>query len=214
MKLTVSFLPLYHSDRFQQASSAPAPAPYDGYALAEALNDQLQVILLDPAGGQLVAAVFGVVVVFGVVKLLQRSLGQRFSDPDTRYRIRKFIRFFGYLGTIFVIANVYSDRLSGLTVAFGVAGWITLSFGRFYSTGHRVQLGSIRGDVIDIGVLRTTLMEVGQWVDGDLYNGRIVRVANCFVFKEPVFNYSADFPFLWTRSACPFPTPAIESRPA
>ena len=53
---------------------------------------------------------------------------------------------------------------------------------------YRVQLGGIKGDVIDIGVLRTTLMELGQWVDGDLYNGRIVRVANSFVFKEPVFN--------------------------
>ncbi len=40
-------------------------------------------------------------------------------------------------------------------------------------------------------------MECGQWVNGDLYNGRIVRVANSFVFKEPVVNYSADFPFLW-----------------
>ncbi|MGD9842764.1 MAG: mechanosensitive ion channel family protein, partial [Steroidobacteraceae bacterium] len=35
------------------------------------------------------------------------------------------------------------------------------------------------------------------------YNGRIVRVANSFVFKEPVFNYSADFPFLWDEIKVP-----------
>ena len=58
-------------------------------------------------------------------------------------------------------------------------------------------MGDIKGDVIDVGVLRTTIMEMGGWVDGDLYNGRIVRVANSFVFKAPVYNYSADFPFLW-----------------
>jgi small-conductance mechanosensitive channel len=58
--------------------------------------------------------------------------------------------------------------------------------------GDRVQLGGIKGDVMDIGVLRTTIMETGQWVDGDLYNGRIVA---SYVFKEPVFNYSGDFPF-------------------
>lgn len=40
------------------------------------------------------------------------------------------------------------------------------------------------------------MMEIGQWVDADLYNGRIVKIANSFVFKEPVFNYSGDFPFL------------------
>jgi small-conductance mechanosensitive channel len=65
--------------------------------------------------------------------------------------------------------------------------------GEFYNTEDRVQLGGIKGDVMDIGVLRTTIMETGQWVDGDLYNGRIVLIANSYVFKEPVFNYSADF---------------------
>jgi small-conductance mechanosensitive channel len=58
--------------------------------------------------------------------------------------------------------------------------------------GDRVQLGGIKGDVMDIGVLRT-IMETGQWVDGDLYNGRIVLIANSYVFKEPVFNYSGTF---------------------
>ena len=52
-------------------------------------------------------------------------------------------------------------------------------------------------------MLRTTLMELGQWVSRDNYNGRIVRIANSFVFKEPVFNYSADFPFLWDEIVLP-----------
>ncbi len=46
-------------------------------------------------------------------------------------------------------------------------------------------------------------MECGQWVNADLYNGRIVRIANSFVFKEPVFNYSGDFPFLWDEIMVP-----------
>jgi small-conductance mechanosensitive channel len=46
-------------------------------------------------------------------------------------------------------------------------------------------------------------METGQWVDGDLYNGRIVLIANSYVFKEPVFNYSGDFPFLWDEIKIP-----------
>jgi len=83
------------------------------------------------------------------------------------------------------------------------AGWIAVSFGDFYKPGDRIELGGIRGDVIDVGVLRTTLMECGQWVNGDQYNGRIVRIANSFVFKEPVFNYSADFPFLWDEIMVP-----------
>lgn len=82
-------------------------------------------------------------------------------------------------------------------VIASLAGWLAIMFRAFYGVGDRVELKGIVGDVIDIGLLRTTLMETGQWVDGDLYTGRIVKVANSYVFKEPVFNYNSDFPFLW-----------------
>lgn len=100
--------------------------------------------------------------------------------------------------------------MAGAGIAFALqeviasfAGWLAIMFGDFYKTGDRVQLGGIKGDVMDIGVLRTTIMETGQWVDGDLYNGRIVLIANSYVFKEPVFNYSGDFPFLWDEIKIP-----------
>jgi small-conductance mechanosensitive channel len=62
--------------------------------------------------------------------------------------------------------------------------------------GDRVQLGDSGGDVIDIGLLRTTLMETGNWVNRDSYNGRIVRIPNSAVLKESVFNYSQGFQFI------------------
>ncbi|MFK7922626.1 MAG: hypothetical protein AB8H47_11755 [Bacteroidia bacterium] len=49
-------------------------------------------------------------------------------------------------------------------------------------------------------------MEIGDWVNGDLYNGKLVRVANSVVFKEPVFNYSGDFPSLWDEITIPIKT--------
>ena len=175
--------------------------------------------LFDPTVGKLVGATFGVIVIVVIVRLFQRSFTRYIKDPDTRYRARKFIGIIGYAAGIVLVAAVFSDRLGRLTVAFGVAGagiafalqevitsiagWVAVSFGHFYRTGNRIQLGGIKGDVIDIGLLRTTLMECGEWVRGDAYNGRIVRVANSFVFKEPVFNYSADFPFLWDEIVVP-----------
>ncbi len=141
------------------------------------------------------------------------------KDSDARYRARKIITFIGYTAGVLLLAAVFSDRLGRLTVAFGVAGagvafalqeviasiagWAAVNFAAFYRVGDRIQLGGIKGDVIDIGILRTTLMECGQWINADQYNGRIVRVANSFVFKDPVFNYSADFPFLWDEIVVP-----------
>ena len=116
--------------------------------------------------------------------------------------------------SIILITIVYSNKLGGFAIALGVAGagiafvlqevitsfagWLTILFGGFYKTGDRVQLGGIKGDVMDIGVLRTTIMEIGNWVDADLYNGIIVLITNSFVF-----NYSGDFPFLWDEIKIP-----------
>jgi small-conductance mechanosensitive channel len=183
------------------------------------LEDLISRWLFDPVTGRVVALAVTLAALVVLVRLLQRSLSRHITDVDTRYRAKKFVTFLGYVAAVAVVATVFSDRLGGFTVAFGVAGagiafalqeviasvagWVALSIGNFYSPGDRVQLGGIRGDVIDISILRTTLMEVGEWVASDLYTGRIVRVANSFVFKEPVFNYSGDFPFLWDEIVLP-----------
>lgn len=183
------------------------------------MQEHLKRIIFDPAIGKSIAVLMGLAVVYTLARIARRSVNRFVVDPTTRYRGRKFIAFLSYLMGIAVVATIYSDKLGGLTVAFGVAGagvafalqeviasaagWVVVSVGRYYLTGDRVQLGGIKGDVIDIGILRTTLMEVGEWVNADLYNGRIVRVANSFVFKAPVFNYSGDFPFLWDEITLP-----------
>jgi len=183
------------------------------------MSETLQRWLFDPTIGRLVVVVIALAVIATSIRLLSRSAGRYIEDIDARYRVRKLLTFAGYAVSVFVVTLAYSSQLAGLTVAFGVAGagiafalqeviasvagWIALTFSRFYGPGDRIQLGGIKGDVIDIGVLRTTLMEIGDWVQGDLYNGRVVRVANSYVFKEPVYNYSADFPFLWDEIRVP-----------
>ncbi len=183
------------------------------------MDDQIKKFLFDPTVGRIVTIFIGIAVIWIIIKTLQKNLFSKIKGNDNRYRAKKFSTFIGYLLIIVLITVVFSDRLRGLTVALGVAGagiafalqeviasfagWLAIMFGGFYKTGDRVQLGGIKGDVMDIGVLRTTLMETGQWVDGDLYNGRIVLIANSYVFKEPVFNYSGDFPFLWDEIKIP-----------
>jgi small-conductance mechanosensitive channel len=183
------------------------------------MDNSIEKYLYDPTIGKISTIIIGIAVIWLLVRVIQRSLLSKIQGNDNRYRAKKFSNFAGYFLTIVLITIVFSDRLGGLTVALGVAGagiafalqeviasfagWLAIMFGDFYKTGDRVQLGGIKGDVMDIGVLRTTIMETGQWVDGDLYNGRIVLIANSYVFKEPVFNYSGDFPFLWDEIKIP-----------
>lgn len=183
------------------------------------MEEQINKWLFNPTVGKIVTIFIGIALIWIIVKVIQKNLFTKIKDNDNRYRAKKFGSFIGYFLTILFVTIVFSDKLGGLTVAFGVAGagiafalqeviasfagWLAIMFGGFYKSGDRVQLGGIKGDVMDIGVLRTTIMETGQWVDGDLYNGRIVLIANSFVFKEPVFNYSSDFPFLWDEIKIP-----------
>src|SRR3970040_356802 len=183
------------------------------------MEEEIQKYLYNPTVGKIVTFLIGVAIIWMLIKAVQKNLFSRIKDNENRYKAKKISTFVGYAATVIFLTVVFSEKLGGLTVALGVAGagiafalqeviasfagWLAIMFGGFYNTGDLVQLGGIRGDVMDIGVLRTTIMETGQWVDGDLYNGRIVKIANSFVFKEPVFNYSGDFPFLWDEITVP-----------
>ena len=179
----------------------------------------IQKLMADAIVIKLIEVTSGIIIVAIVFRILAQVLPRQVQDSDLRYHIRKAITLIGYAIMALLIVLIFSDSLGKLTVIFGVigagvafalqevigsfAGWVAISFGQFYKPGDRVLLGGIMGDVIDISILRTTLMECGAWVKADLYNGRIVRIANSFVFKEPVFNYSADFPFVWDEITVP-----------
>lgn len=175
--------------------------------------------IYDPTFGKFLTAGTILVLILLVSRLTKGSITRYVKANDTRYRLRKFATITSYILIILMVSIVFSERLGGLTVALGVAGagvafalqeviasfagWFAVSFAGFYKPGDRVQLGGIKGDVIDVSFLRTTVMEIGEWVKGDQYTGRVVRIANSFVFKEPVFNYSGDFPFLWDEIKVP-----------
>ena len=163
--------------------------------------------------GKCVAAVVGILLIHAVFHVLERALPRRFGRGDSRYKARKLVVFSGYVAILLFLTILFEDSLGRLSVTLGVAGAgvaialqdviasiagaFSIAFSRLYTVGDRVQLGNSRGDVIDIGLLRTTLMETGNWVNRDSYNGRIVRIPNSAVLKESVFNYSQGFRFIW-----------------
>ena len=138
-------------------------------------------------------------------RLLIFLITQRINeDSPYIYTVRKATTYaISILGTLFVF-GVWIERLGDLSVALGIlaaglafalqevigsfAGWLTIISGRPFSVGDRIETSSIRGDVVDVGILRTTLMEIGNWLQGDHNTGRIVTVSNAFIFKEPLYN--------------------------
>ena len=173
----------------------------------------------EPIVERLLAILIGILVILLITFFIKRALKRTIKSNDNKYRARKAVNLFGYLLTVSVVLFVYSDKLGNIGVALGVAGagiafalqeviisiagWLSIVIGGSVGVGQRIKVGDMKGDIIDIGVMNTTVMEIGDWVDGDLYNGRIVTIANSYIFKEKVYNYSAEYPFLWDEIIIP-----------
>lgn len=108
-------------------------------------------------------------------------------------------------------------------VVTAVAGYFVILRGKTFNVGDRIVMGGVRGDVIALGFIQTTIMEMGQpppvqgadpamWVKSREYTGRIVTVSNAKIFDEPVYNYSRDFPYLWEELALPITYSSDRSR--
>ena len=141
------------------------------------------------------------------------------KDPSHRHTLRMLVRntvFF--IGSIVVLV-IWLGLGSNFTVAMGIlgagiafasqevigsfAGYLNIVMGNLFRIGDRVRVGNVVGDVLDISILRTTVMEIGEWVKADQYTGRVVSVANRVVFSDPVFNYTQHWPYLWDEIVTP-----------
>jgi small-conductance mechanosensitive channel len=105
-------------------------------------------------------------------------------------------------GLAFALQNVISS----------IAAWIIILTSKVFKAGDRVMMGGVRGDVVDVSPLRTSIMEMGSpggaedsegWVNARQYTGRLVTVSNKTFFEQPVYNYSKDFEYIWEELMVP-----------
>ena len=103
-------------------------------------------------------------------------------------------------------ATVLSVMGAGIALALhdvllNFAGWFYIMVRHPYRTGDRIEMDNLKGDVIDIGTLQTTLLEIGNWVDGDQSTGRVVHMPHGQLFRCPLYNYTQGFEFIWNEFA-------------
>ena len=140
-------------------------------------------------------------------------INKQIKDLKRRYTARKTIVYvFSFLAILIIIviwargggsiATLFGLAGAGLTLALhqpvtSMAGWLLLLIRRPYETGDRIEIGDVKGDVIDIRLFYTTMLEIGNWVDADQSTGRILHCPNAKIFTEPIFNYTRGFEHIW-----------------
>lgn len=185
-------------------------------------------------GGKLLFTLLFVVLLIvlnRVIKaLLLRLLGTRRIGRST-FWARQGINLLTAVAMVLGLVSTWFDDPTRLATALGLvtaglafalqkvvtslAGYFVILQGKTFNVGDRITMGGIRGDVIALGFIQTTIMEMGQppsvetntdpamWVRSRQYTGRIVTVTNDKIFDEPVYNYTRDFPYIWEEVRLP-----------
>lgn len=158
----------------------------------------------------IVLALIGIVLAEGFVERFYMSLSQ---DRRRMGTMRLVLRFVSQLVGVLVIlvvlfglpsqlSTVLALGAAGLTVAlkdFIVAffGWFVLMGRHGIRAGDWVEINGIGGEVVDVGLLRTILLETGNWNDAGHPTGRTVSFVNSYAIERHYFNFTTAGQWLW-----------------
>ncbi len=151
--------------------------------------------------------------------LIYAALIHHIKSGKIRYSLSKILTLLHlFIATLFVL-RVWLPDSNTLLAAYGFVaaavafsiqdlfknfiGGVVILIRSLYRVGDRIQIEDTYGDIIDIGILYTTLLEIRSWVAGDQSTGRIVRIPNGKVIYSDIYNYTADHSFIWDEVHIP-----------
>jgi len=160
------------------------------------------------------------VVIYVVFRLvLDNKYITTIIDPQKRYYLSKSFYFLYIFVNFLAIWIIWVDDFQSLMLGFGLVaaaftltmqdvaknfvGGLIILFNRIYRVGDRIEIGSKKGDVIEIDIFYTTIMETNEWVSADQHTGRLSIIPNSYVLTNITNNYTKDFDFLWDEISFP-----------
>jgi len=154
-------------------------------------------------------------IVFIISLIFQKVVNKKIKNANLRHLSRKWIQYGSIVIIILImlltwlkdptnITTVLGFTSAGLALALhpvflNIAGWLLIIVNKPINIGDRIEYQSIKGDVIDIQIFYTLILEVGNWVDGDQSTGRIVSIPNGKIFTENYFNTTTGFNGIWNE---------------
>ncbi|MGB0640705.1 MAG: mechanosensitive ion channel family protein [Myxococcota bacterium] len=173
---------------------------------------------------RLIASVLAslIVLVLGVVA--RGAIGRMDLTPVQRRRTKNMVFYVAMVVFGIALAVVWADVVqsaaivaSGFAVAIvlfnkdlilSILGWWMKIVSGAYRIGDRIRVGDVRGDVIDYGLLTTTLMQVETEADHGMRTGNVVTFPNALLLTEPVLNETRTLQFEWKEIAYVLPKDA------
>jgi len=179
------------------------------------LKEATDWFLANQVYANLIWTVLAIALIYFIGRVVERALQRGATDLEGKHKIRRAMSWLravvltvtlvaiwisgaGQMG-VFLGVTGAGIALSLQEVLLCVAGWALIIIKRPFDIGDRIELSGHVGDVIDIRVFQTSLLEVGNWVGADQSTGRIISIPNSAVFRELNANYTKGFPFIWNE---------------
>ncbi len=154
------------------------------------------------------------------VQLLERHALDRRRMHTLRTILRLSLQLVGVMGVLLVtlgvprqISTILGLATAGLTVALqsfilAFFGWFILMGKNGMRVGDWVQINGVAGEVIEINLFRTTILETSNWADKGHPTGRRATFINNFAVTGQFFNFSTIGQWMWDEMSVSIPASA------
>jgi small-conductance mechanosensitive channel len=151
--------------------------------------------------------------------IFQELVRRQIKEARSQYTLQRILSIVFYVAIGLAIIGIWVPNTQTLLVSYGLvaagiavalqdifknfAGGILLFAMGIYRVGDRIEINGRYGDVIDIGIMYTTLLEIKEWVEGDQPTGRIDIIPNSIVLNNTVENYTKQLSFVFEDMSIP-----------
>jgi len=185
-------------------------AVYDKWATQVALQHKIvRRLVLIQAMWIAFILIIAILLDAAVRRLTQRELLDRRTMHTLRRVLRLAIQILTFLTILLVVFGMPSQlstfiglATAGLTIALqdfilGFVGWFILMGKSGLAVGDIVEIDGVVGEVVEIGLFRTAILETGNWTASGHPTGRRVSFNNKFAISGKFFNFSTDGQWMW-----------------
>lgn len=158
--------------------------------------------------------------IFSSYKIITTIITKKvITDRKTQFTFNKAILILSVLIYGVMAIQIWIKNTDTLVISYGIlaagiaialqdlfrnfVGGILIALTSIYKIGDRIEVEGSIGDIMDISILNTTMMEIKGWFEAEQPTGRLIIVPNAIVISKKVVNYTKDHDFIWDEIRVP-----------
>jgi len=164
---------------------------------------------------QLLWSVLVVIAISIFIELIRRSYLSHIVDLKARHKVRSYLHWVRIFTIVAALVFIWAGGVKNYGVVFGlvgaglalslqelilsIVGWIYIMINHPFDIGDRIEVEELKGDVVDISVLHSTLVEISHDVDAEQSTGRLLMIPNSSFIRRSFRNFTKGFAFVWNE---------------